>query len=128
MNKKSNDLEMKMDYDLKNDSLFMYNTSKTHYNESVEVGDYFILDLNEEFTPISFEILNISKILNVGKFSIQHLRKLRGSIGISKDSITIELEFTVPVHQKEFQKPVILEVPNDSNLPNILANVELAKA
>lgn len=120
--------KMGMDYDLKNDSLFLYKKDKTNYNESIEIGEDFILDFDENSVPISFEMLDVSKILGVKKFSIKNLKKLSGVIGISKDSIKVKLEFIVPAQREKLKKPVLFEVPNDFNLPNTITNLDLAKA
>ncbi|QUH22638.1 DUF2283 domain-containing protein [Methanobacterium alkalithermotolerans] len=120
--------KMGMEYDLKNDSLFLYKKDKTNYNESIEIGEDFILDFDENSVPISFEMLDVSKILGVKKFSVKNLKKLSGVIGISKDSIRIKLEFIVPAHREKLKKPVLFEVPNDFNLPNTITNLDLAKA
>ncbi|MDZ4171212.1 MAG: DUF2283 domain-containing protein [Methanobacteriaceae archaeon] len=126
-NKKSKNLSMKMDYDLQNDSLFLYRKDQTIYKESVEIGEDLILDFNEELEPMSFEILNISKLLGVKKFSVKNLMKITGGIGINKDCISVNLGFTVPVHQKKIEKPVYLVAPNDINLPSLTTNLGLAE-
>lgn len=116
--------DLQMDYDLQNDSLFVYSRNKDNlYKESLEIGDNFILDLNENSEPIAFEILNISEILDVNKFSIQHLKKIEGSVRINKESICVKLSLLVPIHQKKTEMPFSMLAPNDMNLPNTLTHL-----
>lgn len=118
--------KMKMDYDLINDSLFLYNIENKSYKESIEVGEDLILDLDKNSAPIAFEILNISKILEVPKFSIKNLKSIEGFVGINQEFIDIKLEFLVPIHQKEVEKPMFMQTANDINLPNIETHLAIA--
>jgi uncharacterized protein YuzE len=112
------ELKMKKDYDFLNDSLFMYIEGEKDYKESIEVGDNLILDFDKDYKPISFEILNISQVLGVKKFSIKNLKKIIGNIGVSDDTICVRLSFIVPIHEKKINKPILMQTKNDIDIPN----------
>ncbi|BDZ71582.1 DUF2283 domain-containing protein [Methanobacterium petrolearium] len=126
--KNVSDLKVLKDYDAPNDSLFMFIGGDIEYKESIEINDHIILDFDKKGEIVSFEILDVSKILGVDKFSIKNLKKLRGNIGVNKDFILVDFTFTVPVHQKNIEKPILIEAPNDLNLPNTTASLGLATA
>ena len=114
-----NPFRMNKDYDIQNDSLFMYITDDYNYKESVELGNNVILDFDENNVPVAIEFLDASKLLKVQKFSLKHLVKLNMEINIDDESITLDAEFKVLVHQKEVPAPVKIEVPNELNFPQM---------
>lgn len=114
-----NPFRMNKDYDIQNDSLFMYITDDYNYKESVELGNNVILDFDENNVPVAIEFLDAAKLLKVQKFSLKHLVKLNMEINIDDESITLDAEFKVLVHQKEVPAPVKIEVPNELNFPQM---------
>lgn len=120
-----NSFIMEKDYDMQNDSLFMYITEDYNYKESVELGDIVILDFDENNIPVAIEILNVAKLLNVQKFSLKHLVNVKMAITIDDESIIIDAEFKVLVHQKEVPAPIKLELPNELNFPQMQSEFAL---
>lgn len=120
--------KMTTDYDVLNDSLFMYIIDDYEYNDSIELGDNFILDFDNNHVPVALEILNASKILKIEKFSLRHPFDFHMEIDITEDTITIEASFKVLFHQKEIDAPINLEIPNVTNIPDNQTQFEVATA
>ncbi len=118
--------KMAKDYDMENDSLFMHITDKYEYKESLELGNNIILDFDKNYVPVAIEILDGSKFLGVGKFSLKNLLKLKIGIEIDSDFITIKASFILSLHQKEIDAPVNVETSNDINLLHVQTEFALA--
>lgn len=105
------------DYDFENDSLF-FNYKGIEYESSIDIDD-IILDLGVDGSPVGAEILHASKLFNVPKTAIKHLKNFKADISISEK--TIEIKFTIHtiLRNHETEKVVASHGVNDENIPSI---------
>lgn len=87
-------------YDHQGDSLFIYCIDDYEYEVSLELDNDVILDIDKEGKPVAFEFLNASKIFNLDKIYFNTLSKITIQSIITKESINLKVQLTVPVHNK----------------------------
>lgn len=59
-----------------------------------------LLDFDERNVPVSLEILDASKRLNVPKYSLKNLVNFKMSISVTDKSICLNAAFNVIIHNK----------------------------
>jgi uncharacterized protein YuzE len=110
-------IEDKQDYDVQNDTLFIY-MEDYDYKKSIRMDKDFILDLDKNFDPVALEILHASKVFNINnKFHLTRPMEIDINIDIDENTITIEGTFIIQIRQREEPKPVKAEAANLLNLP-----------
>lgn len=120
-------ISVDQDYDVQNDTLFLYSLNDYDYKNSVRMSEDIILDFDQENVPVAIEILHASKVFGVNKYSLTQPITLDMNVDVGKSFIMLEAIFTIKVRQKKEPKPVKAEAPNKSNIP-VLEGVHFATA
>ena len=118
--------EVKYEYDADADAIFIKKQIDYKYNISVELNNNVIMDFDKNNQPVALEILNASKVLNVGKFSLKRINSVDLTIVVNKDLICVNGNIVVEVHNKETELFLEPSTTNDLGMPDF--TVELATA
>ena len=104
-------------YDYTYDVLAIKVTRPFKYDKTVEMDEGVLLDFDVDSVPVSLEILDASKRLNVPKYSLKKLIDFKMSVSVDDKSICICANFKVMLHNKE-QSPILESFT--SNYSNII--------
>lgn len=115
---KSNGFYVNHDYDVQNDSLYLYITNDYTYKRSLRLDEDIILDFDKNNTPVSLEILHASKIFNVNKFDLTKPMALNMEITIGEDFIHIKADVTLKINNKLVPLDLDITGENNINLPS----------
>ncbi len=106
-------------YDYTYDVLAIKVTRPFEYDKTVEMDEGVLLDFDVDNIPVSLEILDASKRLNVPKYSLKNLIDFKMSVSVNDKSICICANFKVMLHNKE-QSPILESfTSNYSNIPSM---------
>ena len=106
-------------YDYTYDVLAIKVTRPFEYDKTVEIDEGVLLDFDVDNIPVSLEILDASKRLNVPKYSLKNLIDFKMSVSVNDKSICICANFKVMLHNKE-QSPILESfTSNYSNIPSM---------
>ena len=106
-------------YDYTYDVLAIKVTRPFEYDKTVEMDEGVLLDFDVGNVPVSLEILDASKRLNVPKYSLKNLIDFKMSVSVNDKSICVCVNFKVILHNKE-QTPILESFTgNYSNIPSI---------
>lgn len=97
-----------LDYDEKNDILYIYQKGK--FKGNVEIGD-FVLDIDVNKRVMGIEILNASenlKSLNITKDMLAKVKNASLKTLYKKDSILVGLVLSLP---QNIEKPAMIALP-----------------
>lgn len=113
---RQSDVEVEYDYPL--DILTITVKDDFSFKRSVELEYGIILDFDENNTPVSIEILDISERLGIGK---QEMKNSTASmqITINSDIISVNVKFKNIVHEKEFNESIHSIIANNHNFSNM---------
>ena len=70
------------------------------HDKTVEIAEVVLLDFGENNSPISLEILETSKMLNISKDSLRNIINFKISISVNDKFISLYCMFNVKVHNK----------------------------
>ncbi len=118
-------LDMNYEYDLDDDTLFIYGVDESEYKESLTVDESFVLDINDFNEPESFEILNISDLLEVDSELLLNPLSVNGFIEVDSDLISVNLNFVLGNKSYEIEKSQLLQMPNYFKLEGFYANINI---
>lgn len=110
--------QIKKDYDFQSDILYLRIVNDYRYQESLEIGNYLILDFDEQYHPVAVEILDASKVLNISKYSLQSDFNLDMEISVGEDLIAVRAQFVLSLHQKRIPVVRDFRTLNDIHLPS----------
>jgi len=112
----------KIDYDLENDSLFIYGSGKK-YKKSIDLND-IILDMSEDDYVMAIEILEASKKFNFSKVDLLNIQSFDADIEINEDTIKIDMKIEIIKRNNLISKSMKAIGLNSMNLPT--SNQEVA--
>lgn len=112
----------KIDYDLENDSVFIYGSGK-QYKKSIDLDD-IILDMSEDDYIMAIEILDASKKFNVLKMDLLNVKSFAADIEITEDTIKINMKINIIKRNNSINKTMKAVGLNNMNLP--ISNQEVA--
>lgn len=118
-------LDMYYEYDYDDDALFIYGVDETEYKESLTVDESFVLDINDFNEPESFEILNISDILDVDYELLLDPVSVSGTIEVEPELIMVNLVFVFEEDGQEFKKSQLFQMTNYFNLESFYAKMNI---
>lgn len=96
------------------------------YHETVEMDEGVLLDFDVDNVPVSLEILDASKRLNVPKYSLRNIFSFNMNVCVDDDCIKIEVTVGVLIHNKQSDSVLSSLINNYANIPNM--ETELATA
>ena len=115
----NNSFEVDYRYDYAYDVLAIKVNRPFKYNKTVEMDEGVLLDFDDDNIPVSLEILDASKRLNVPKYSLKKLIDFKMSISVDDRSICVCARFKVMLHNSE-QNPILESfTSNYSNIPSM---------
>ena len=115
----NNSFEVDYRYDYAYDVLAIKVNRPFKYNKTVEMDEGVLLDFDDDNIPVSLEILDASKRLNVPKYSLKKLIDFKMSISVDDKSICVCARFKVMLHNSE-QNPILESfTSNYSNIPSM---------
>jgi len=114
---KGEPIEINHYYDIDADALFIHKVDDYGYDESVELTNDIIMDFDIDGNAVALEILNVSKVLKVPKFSLKKIDSIHMAIGVDDKLISLKFCIGIFIHQKELTKSIIKSAINDFNLP-----------
>lgn len=106
------------DYDYQNDSLFIHCVDSYDYEVSLELDNDVILDLDTNGKPVAFEFLNASKVFHLDKSYFKNLVKISIQSLIDEESIKLNVELIVLVHNRNQVFNVNCIASNLNNIPS----------
>lgn len=118
-------LEMNYEYDFDDDALFIYGVDESEYKESLTVDESFVLDINDFNEPESFEILNISELLEVDCDWLFDPLSVSGTIDVESDLIMVNLIFVFDDNGDRVEKSQLLQMPNYFELEKFYAKMNI---
>ena len=111
--------EVKYDYDYKNDSLFIFCIEPYEYDVSLELDNNVILDLDVGGKPVAFEFLNASEVFKLDKSYFKDLVKICIQSDITEQSISLNVQLDVLIHNKTQVFDVNRIASNLNNIPAV---------
>jgi len=106
----------KCDYDLQNDSIFLYVKDKK-YSSSIDANG-IILDFSEDDNNIiNLEVLDASKKFNVPKSELLNIKHFDATVSISKENIKITMKLGVLKRNQLLDRCLEALTLNIFNLP-----------
>lgn len=107
------------DYDYQNDSLFIHCVDSYDYEVSLELDNDVILDLDTNGKPVAFEFLNASKVFHLDKSYFKNLVKISIQSLIDEESIKLNVQLIVLVHNRNQVFNVNCIASNLNNIPSL---------
>ncbi|MBQ7927929.1 MAG: DUF2283 domain-containing protein [Methanobrevibacter sp.] len=107
------------DYDYQNDSLFIHCVDSYDYEVSLELDNDVILDLDINGKPVAFEFLNASKVFHLDKSYFKNLVKISIQSLIDEESIKLNVQLIVLVHNRNQVFNVNCIASNLNNIPSM---------
>lgn len=104
------------DYDLLNDSLFLYKEGEK-YRSSLEFNG-IIIDFNENDNVINLEMLDVSKKFHISKSDILNLKKFDATLEINEEDVKITMKIGILKRNKVYDKCMEALTPNILKLPS----------
>ncbi|KAF5039948.1 hypothetical protein DSECCO2_538540 [anaerobic digester metagenome] len=120
------EFEIEEHYDPVADSLYIRIIDDYEYRESIDMGENVILDFDKNHVPVALEIVDASKKLNLNPFSLKRMVEVTMQIRIKEEAIELHATLSVPVHNKQLEKPVDITAINDTDIPQIQTNFATA--
>jgi|LAHT01.1.fsa_nt_gb uncharacterized protein YuzE len=111
-----NQFQLRKDYDLESDVLWLSIEDDYNYRESIGIGNV-ILDFDENCIPVAVEILDASKVLNLSKDSLKKDFNVKMDISLDEDLIAIHAQFAFP-NKKQIPVEKDFKTVNDINIPS----------
>ena len=111
--------KLNYDYDMENDSLFIYNIDQYNYEVSLELDNDVILDIDTEGKPVAFEFLNASKIFKLDKKHFQNIVKINIQSSITEEAISLKVKLITLIHDENQTFNVNRITSNLNNIPNM---------
>lgn len=119
---------MNLDYDIQNDSLFLYIEDDYTYDKSLRLNKDIIIDFDENKVPVALEILHASKLFEVNRSDLKNPISLDMEIIIGKDYIRIKADFIILTRNKVTPLDLDIEGVNSINIPSQEAHFDKAVA
>lgn len=117
------EFKVNTDYDQSLDVYTITVDEEFEFGKSLEIEDGVILDFDKNNIPISIEILDISKRLDIKKQEVAS-SEIAMKIICDGELLEISIVFIYRVHDEEFEKTIDSKLINTFNIPQI----ELATA
>ena len=118
-------LDMYYEYDYDDDTLFIYGVDESEYKESLTVDESFVLDINDFNEPESFEILNISDLLEVDYELLLDPVSVNGTIEVETELIMVNLVFIFEEDGNRFEKSQTFQMTNYFKLESFYAQMNI---
>lgn len=118
-------LDMYYEYDYDDDTLFIYGVDESEYKESLTVDESFVLDINDFNEPESFEILNISDLLEVDYELLLDPVSVNGTIEVETELIMVNLVFIFEEDGNRFEKSQTFQMTNYFKLESFYAKMNI---
>jgi len=113
-----NSFELKYSYDYEHDLIYMVIKKKFNYRESIDLDYGIILDFDENYIPVAFEIFSPSKRFNVDKKYLID-PEIEVYISANNDLIRTEIKFTFTNHSKTEVVSIKNKIANNYNTPKM---------
>ncbi len=107
-----NQFQLRKDYDLESDVLWLSIEDDYNYRESIGIGNVIL-----DFDPVAVEILDASKVLNLSKNSLKKDFNVKMDISVDEDLIAIHAQFAFP-NKKQIPVEKDFKTVNDIHLPS----------
>ncbi len=112
------------DYDLQNDSIFIY-SDRHKYKESID-ADGIILDFSEDDNIMGIEILGASEKFKVSKSDLLNIKDFNAKIEISKENIEVAIKMEIFKRNKLIAGSLDAITINNPHFPAGTQNLALA--
>ena len=114
-----NSFEVDYRYDYEYDVLAITVSRSFKYNKTVEMDGGVLLDFDDDNVPVSLEILDASKRLNVPKYSLKKLIGFKMSVSVDERSICVCASFKVMLHNRKQNSILECFTSNYYNIPSM---------
>lgn len=111
-------------YDGHADILGVKVNRKFHYGETVEMDEGILLDFDVNKVPVSFEILDASRMFNLPRDSFENVVFFKMEVCVEEKSISLNAVVCVLLNDIENTQNIASFTSNINNLPNM--DVKLA--
>lgn len=111
------------DYDYQEDILYFHLGENSNYESSKNLNKNILIDFNKNNLPIGVEIFNASEILGTKKLYLKQIEQGIMKIKINKESINLNLNLIIVIHQRKTNLPVNITTDNNYQLPNTQTEV-----
>ncbi|MGN0094419.1 MAG: DUF2283 domain-containing protein [Methanobrevibacter sp.] len=113
-----NSFEIDYNYDFSYDILTVTIKNDYEYGETIEMDNNILLDFDVKGVPVSLEIINASEVLNVKKYSLKNMHSFQMNVTVNEDTITVNINFVVKVHNKNQDSSLKCLINNYLNIPH----------
>lgn len=110
---------LKKSYDYESDALMLYYAKDYEYDYSLELTDEVIVDFDTNGYPKAFEFLNASKLFNVDKINLKHIKNIEIKIKITTKLIELSTLIVVGIHNKDTRTVLENSLVNEGNIPEL---------
>ena len=123
MNKKDNSFEVDYRYDYDYDVLAIKVKRFFNYSRTIEIDEGILLDFDDKNIPVSLEILDASKILNLPKSCLNDLLCFNIKVSVDNKSIGINGTFMAIIQNKQENSILDYFTSNYLHIPSIDAEL-----
>jgi len=113
-------------YDIEVDALALDTKRKYKYEVSKRVTNLVVIDLSDKNLPISVEILDASKVLNIKKNLLENIEGGKVAIKIN-DKIELSISLVIS-NDNNYSQSVNLVGDNETHIPDIETEFAIALA
>lgn len=117
---KKNYYIVKFDYKARLDSIYINilgNLKKTQ--ESLDVSDNIIIDLDAEKKPVLFRIVDVSTIFQEKKNFFKNISQAKIDLNVDSDSINFNGQFQFSIDNEVLEKTLEVTIPNEIKMPEM---------
>lgn len=108
--------QMKKIYDSKYDILVIKIENHYDFGKTIEMEEGVLLDFDKNNIPVSIEILDLSRLLNVDKKNLINV-DAEMKIICNEDVLKVTLNFAYNLHNKNFNETLNFKIANNYNIP-----------
>lgn len=113
-----NEFNINTDYDCSLDIYTITVDEEFEFGKSLEIDDGVILDFDKENIPISIEILDISKRLDIKKQEVQS-STVSLKIVCTPEILEISIAFFYQIQDEKFEKTIDSKLANTFDIPQM---------
>ena len=117
--KDENSFEVEYKYDMIYDVLAIKVKRLYSYGRTIELDEGVLLDFDSDNVPVALEILDASERFNVPKYSLKELICFNMNVNINPESIIVNVELGVLIHNKEQSECLDYLTSNLNGIPSM---------
>lgn len=110
---------VKFDYKARLDSIYVNILGNQENEESFQVSENVIMDINSEKVPVRFKIVDASIIFQEKKSLLKNLSNVKIDLMVDSDSVHFKGQIDFAIDNDILEKNIDVTAPNDMKIPEM---------